>query len=553
MQETAKAVLARWGRMLSDRSPWDSEWQQVADLGMPRKGNILGNQVGPGGQPANKLYDTTLIECIATLASFHATNITPAGSQWFAWEAPEGIKSDEADGWYNKASETAVKIMAGSNFHTMLNEAFEDRSGFSISCMGAMPHPENLISFQTHPIGSYCCEEDADGNVNTIFIRRPYSISQIHEMFGEQAIAKNDKLSKSLAAFTEKGINAEHIVIHAVFPRINRDATKRDIFNMRFASCWVCEDGRDETRMLERSGFEELPYMVSRYLKSSGSKQQYGFAPFQQVKAAVLNVNRTKQILQVVRQRQAVPSILIPDDLIGNIDQRPGGKTVFNGKNSNLPQEWLNKGNPQGLIEEIEDDRQAIRKAFHYDTARMFADREKQMTAREVAELAAEKLLPQSTTFTRFTADFQILMERIFAVLFRAGAFGKADEIPASVIRRTAGGLAEVPPPKVIYQSRLALAIRQAETAAADRMIERAINLAAGGDASALENIDVDEYLRRTARNDGIDEKMLRPEKDRDAMRDQKARAAQQQAELEQAKLASEAARNAGVKIPTPA
>ncbi len=552
--ETAKSVLTRWKRMLTDRGPWDSEWQQVADLGMPRKGNVgTDTKTGPGGQAANRLHDTTLIECIATLASFHSTAITPAGSQWFAWEAPEDIKSDKADAWYNEKSQIARKILTACNFHTMLNEAFEDRSGFAIACMGAMPHSDNRITFQTHPVGSFCCEEDADGNINTVFLRRPYSISQLHEMFGAGVIAGNEKLAKSFANFTEKGVNNDHVVIHAVFPRINPDPTKRDKFNMKFASCWVAEEGKAEDRMLERSGFEELPYMVTRYLKSSGSKQQYGFAPFQQVKAAVLNVNRTKQILQVVRQRLAVPSILVPDDLVGNIDQRPGGKTTFNSRNKNLPQEWLNQGNPQGLIEEIEDDRQAIRKAYHYDTARMFADREKQMTAREVAELAAEKLLPQSTTFTRFTADFQVLMDRIFAVLFRSGAFGPMEEIPEDVIRVTKAGTKEVPPPKVIYQSRLALAIRQTETAAADRMVERAINLSAGGDASSLDNIDTDEYIRLTGRNDGISEKILRPVKDRDALRQSRAEAAQQAAELENAKLASEAARNVGMKAPTAA
>lgn len=546
--EDARSILTRWNHMLADRAPWDSEWQQVADFGMPRKGNIATLQQGTGANAANRLYDTTLIDCLATLAGFHATGITPAGSQWFAWEAPDDLKNDEADAFYNSASETARRILGGTNFHTMLNEAFEDRSGFGVTCMAAMPHKETRVTFQTHPVGSFCCEEDADGNVNTVFLRRPYAISQLHELFGSKVIARNEKLAKSLQEFTTKGVNAQHHIIHAVFPRLRRNAAKKDVYNMRYASCWVAEDGKEEERMLERSGFEELPYMVTRYLKSSGSKQQYGYAPFQQIKAAVVNVNKTKQILQVVRQRQAVPSILVPDDLTGNIDQRPGGKTVFNSKNKHIPQEWLNQGNPQGLIEEIEDDRQAIKKATHYDTARMFADRNKQMTAREVSELAAEKLLPQSTTFTRFTADFQVMMERIFAILFRAGAFGKMEEIPQAVIRRVPGQPAEVPSPKVIYQSRLALAIRQAETAAADRMIERALTIEARM-PGALDNIDTDAYIRLSGRNDGVSEKLLRPVKDRDQLRAAKAEAMAQQQELQNAKTASEAARNAGLQI----
>lgn len=543
--EDAESIIARWGSMEADRALWDGLWQDVADYAVPRKNQIKNRETGPGTNPANRLYDTTAIDSVSVLASGHSTAITPAGTQWFAWEAPEDIKSDVADAWYNKAGEVARKILTAGNFHTMLNEAFEDRAGFGLCCIGAFPHPENGITFQAHPVASYCVEEDADGNVNTIFLKRAYTIAQLCEKFGEKAIAGNEKLAKSYADFQTKGLNGEHEVIHAVFPRLKRAAKKRDKFNMRFASVWIALDGKS---VLDRSGFEELPYMVSRYLKRSGGKQQYGYSPFEQVKAAIVSVNKAKQILQVVRQKQAVPPILTPDDLVGNVDIRPGGRTVFNSRSKHLPQEWLTNSNAQGLIEEIADDREAIRKAYHTDLFRMFADREKQMTAREVAELSAEKLMPFSPSFTRFTADFQVMMDRIFSILFRAEAFGKLSELPPEVVRLK-GGAAEVPPPKVIYQSRIALALRQQETAASDRLVERAMTLAEL-DPGALDNIDVDQYLRLSARNDGVSEKILRAEKAILEIRAARAEAQQQQAQLEQAKLAAEAAGKVGIQYP---
>ena len=246
----------------------------------------------------------------------------------------------------------------------------------------------------------------------------------------------------------------------------------------------------------------------------------------------------------------AVPPILTPDDMIGNADLRPGGKTVFNSRSKHLPQEWLTNANPQGLVDEINDDREAIRKAYHVDLFRMFADRDKQMTAREVSELAAEKLMPFSPSFTRFTADFQVMMDRIFNVLLRAGKFGPPSEFPDSVKRRLPNNMAEVPPPKVIYQSRIALALRQFETAASDRLIERAVGLAAAGDTSGMDNINTDAYLRQSARNDGVTEDILRPEKDVKALREAKAQAAAQQAQLDQAEQVAKAAGSVGVQAP---
>jgi len=549
--EDAKTILARWSGMMAERAPWDSTWQQVSDFALPRKGNISRTAgAGSGTNTANMLYDTTAIEAVSVLASGHSSAITPAGTQWFAWEAPEDIKSDEADGWYHEQSEKARTILAAGNFHTSLNECFEDRSGFGLCCLGAMPHAENKISFQSHPIGSFCVEEDSGGNVDTVFLRRAYSIRQLAQEFGEEVIAANAKLASSWQKFKEKGVNGDHYVVHAVFPRITRDKTKLDVFNMPFASVWVAEDGKS---VLKRSGFPEMPYMVSRYLKRTGSRQQYGYAPFEQVKAAVLDANKLKQILGVVAQKKAVPPVLIPDNLIGNVDARPGGRTVFRATShaSSLPQEWLTNSRDDGLLEELQDARETIRRAFHTDLFRMFAEREKQMTAREVSELAAEKLMPFSPSFTRFTADFQVAMERIFNVLFRAGAFGQVNDIPQTVMRKTRDGLMEVPPPKVVYQSRVALAIRQSESAAADRLVERAVAIAQLV-PDAFDNIDVDEYLRLNGRNDGVPESVIRKAKAMEEIRTARAEAQAQQAELEQAQLAADAANKVGLKIPQP-
>jgi len=527
--EDARTILSRWNGMLSDRVGWDAIWQRAADLALPRKGQITRQESGPGANPANRLYDTTAIDSVATLAAGHSTAITPAGTQWFTWESPDMIKSDEADAWYNKASAVTRKILSGGNFHTMLNECFEDRAGFGVCCMAAMPNKDRMISFQAHPVGSFCIEEDAEGNVDTIFLRREYSISQLVQTFGEEVVIAHEKLARSWVKFREKGTNTSHWMIHAVFPRLERDRTKSDKFNLPWASVWVAEDCK---AVLHRDGFDEFPFCVTRYLKRTGSRQQYGYGPFEQVEAAIVNANKTKQILQVVRHKQAVPPTLQPDDMVGNVDLRPGGITVFNSRSRHLPQEWVTNSNPVGLIEEIEDDRRAIRAAFHTDLFRMFADREKQMTAREVSELAAEKLMPFSPSFSRFTADFQVMMERIFAILFRAGAFGKMSEIPEEVRIRRAGSPDEVPAPKVMYQSRIALALRQAETAASDRLLERAANLAAH-DPEAMDNIDVDVYLRQSARNDGVSEQILRGMRDVKAIREGRAAAQQQQAEMQ--------------------
>lgn len=544
--EDAKSILARWSVMEGDRKPWDSHWQDVADYSMPRKGKVGGVQTSqPGDNTANRLYDVTAIHGTQTLANGHSSHITPAGTRWFAWEAPDDIKSETADAWYAEASETTAKILASGNFYPALNEAFLERSGFGIACIDAMEDKVSKIKFQAHPVGTYCIEEDAEGNVDTVFRCAGYGIRQLVQMFGEQKIAADKKLAKAWEQYQKNGNNSFHQVIHAVFPRINREIGKADVFNMRYASVWVAVEGKS---VLQRSGFQELPYCVTRYLKRPGTGQQYGYGPFEEVKAAVIDANATKEILQVVGQKLAVPPVLIPDNLVGNVDARPGGRTVFkSGANAGeLPREWLHQGRPDGMLEQLQDARETINRAYHVDLFRMFSELDKVMTAREVSERSAEKLMQFSPSFTRFVADFQVLMNRIFSILLRSGAFGKLAEIPPEVVRMTTEG-PEVPNPKVIYQSRIALAIRQAESAASDRSIERALSISQML-PEAMDNIDVDAYVRQTARNEGAPESLLVKEEVRDERRKKRAEAQAKQAEMQQAEMLAATAGNLGVK-----
>ena len=542
--EDAKSILARWGEMEAARTPWEGSWQMAANYAVPRKGNLATNEAGPGSNPANRLYDVTAIEAVNVLSNGHASEITPAGTRWATWEAPDDIKSDKADAWYNGKSELALKILASTNFYTTLGEAYFDRVGFGLCNIAAFPSAKNFITFQAHPVKTYCVDEDAEGNVDTVFLQKVLGIRQLEQMFGEAAILKSEKLAASWTKFKEKGTNSKHTVIHAVFPRVKRTRGKADIFNMPYASVWVETEGKT---VIERSGLQELPYCVSRYLKRSGCDQVYGYGPVEEVKAAVLEANRTRQILNVVGQRIAVPSLLLPDDLVGNVDTRPGGKTVFKSGGSNLPQEWLTKGRPDGLLEQLQDCRDTINQAFHVDLFRMFAQIERQMTAREVAERSSEKLMQFSPTFTRFMADFEVMMVRIFNILFRAGVFGAPQDLPPEVLRRTERGI-ELPPPKVVYQSRIALAIRQAETAASDRLLERVI-ASAGLAPDALDNINLDEYLRMSARNDGVPEKVLRPEADMLQMREDRLKAQQEAQQKAEVAAMAEGAAKLGMKL----
>src|SRR6185436_2076880 len=86
-----------------------------------------------------------------------------------------------------------------------------------------------------------------------------------------------------------------------------------------------------------------------------------------------------------------------------------------------MPREWMTAGRYDVGLDRIKERQRAIEDAFHVPLFQMFAQLEKQMTAREVAERSSEKLIQFSPTFSRLTSElFNPLLERIFGILLRA-------------------------------------------------------------------------------------------------------------------------------------
>jgi len=160
------------------------------------------------------------------------------------------------------------------------------------------------------------------------------------------------------------------------------------------------------------------------------------------------------------------------------------------------------------------------------------------MTAREVMERSAEKLIQFSPTFARMTTElFNPLLRRVFAILARQGKF------PSPPQQLVMAGF--IPEPEISYNSRVALAIKQLENAAFIRTSEMLLPYAQIK-PEMLDNFDFDEITRDMARNDGLPARWLMDEEFVARMRAQRAQAAQAQMQTEQLERTASALGKAG-------
>ena len=191
---------------------------------------------------------------------------------------------------------------------------------------------------------------------------------------------------------------------------------------------------------------------------------------------------------------------------------------------------------------------EGVKAAFHVDLFKMFAemDRAAQMTRLEVGERASEKMVQFAPSFTRFTADFQTFMNRIFGTLLRQGKYPPPPD--GAIVPDPYTGKPGIENPQVIYQSKIALALQQLQNSGADQMMERALGVSAVA-PEVLDNINLDQWIRSSGRNDGVHESLFHESDHVEAIRDARAQQQEQERQLAMAEQAASAAGKVGMTV----
>lgn len=513
-------LCLRHSQGLSARSNNDSWWQELGEFVSPRKAEITTKSNHPGEN--SDLYDSTATNANMTLAQGQMSYVSPSEERWFALEPPEALKHlESARSYYAICTEIMATALADSNFYSEIHELYLDRSGFGIGNLYAEESTSNAsgLLFDACRIGSYWVSENNEKLIDTVFRERKMTARQLKQEFGEENLPK--KVLEALKESSKQ--NDTFTVVHAVYPREGRDVTKADGANMPIASCWFMPELKHELR---EGGYDTMPYCVSRYLKWGDSP--YGWCPGWTALPDAKQLNFLEKMLDTLAEVTVFPRMLIPSSVEGEVDITAGGATVYNPFNNAKPEEWLTGGRYDVGSARAERKEKNIREAYHYDLFKMFAQIEKQMTAREVAERSGEKLLQFSPTFARMTTElFNPLLNRVFRLLMRGRKFPQP---PEDIIQIDRMG-EHIAPPKIQYRSRIALAIRALQSSGFMNMLE-AIQPIMAIDPSTRHIINTEKATRGLARNFGVPEEWLASEEEYQAAMQQEAEAEQAQAQM---------------------
>jgi len=543
-QELAKAILARYSRLESDRNYWMSMWQQISDLVMPRKSYVLTQTITPSTDKETRLFDSTAVRANMVLAAGCMSYITPADSRWFSLEAPEGIEDgDGVSEYFSEVTEIILETLARSNFHTAIHELYLDRGCFGTGVIFVEGGETTSIVFKNIDIGTFVLAENHEGNVDTCFRKFDMTARQIVEEFGIENVS--DTIRKAYE--DQKNLDQKFEVIHGVYPRSEkeRNPKKLDGQNKPFASCYIeCRS----KHILRESGYDEKPFCATRYLK--WQQGVYGWSPSWVALPDIRQLNFLQKQMDALAELAAFPRVLIPDGMESQVDLRAGGITYFNASDpSAKPQEWATQGRYDVGLERVKEKQTHINEAFSVPLFQMFTAEESntptRMTATEVNARNAERLANFSPTFARLTTELLIpLLQRVYGILARRGELPTP---PDALIQQDPKGELYVPEPKVVFNSRIALAVRSMELAAIEPTLNRAAAIQqATQDPSVMDNFNFDKIVREGALSEGVDAEFLRPMQEVQQLRAGRAQAQQAAMEQQNQMLQAEVAHKTG-------
>jgi len=493
-----------------ERSPMDSWWQSINDMCVPRNAYITRQSTPTPANEYDQIHDTTVIESVEGLSNMMTAQLTPAGQHWMLWLPPfEFEDDDEVVEWYAKCSHRAMRLVNQSNFAVTVSDMNLERASVGTGTLLCYETGNQYAPFRFKhaPVGTYTFDEDLDGRADAIRRKFSATAAQLVKEFPDGSFGQ--KVNAAIADSNKKH-SLKFTIWHVVKPRTERDPSFSDRKSMPYAEFYICEDDQN---LIEETGQWEFNAMVSRF-QTGADDSQWGVSPARKAMPAVAQANYLQIQLDILLDTQINPRILAEAGMVGEIDMRPGHKTLTRAgalaTQGGGVREWLTGGNyPMGK-DRIADKQNQIRKLFYHGMWADLARVEKEMTAEEVRAIREQSEMLFVGVNARFEADMNpLLSTRVFGICLRAGIFPE----PPRQLLKESNGIYNIPDPQTSYQSNLSRVLMKKAVENSDQFLRRLAEIAAV-QPGVVDEFDLAIHARELGRAFGFKAPFLRPAQD---------------------------------------
>lgn len=502
----------------SERQNWESLWQDIAELVLPRRDFTVKRSKGEPRH--NRVFDSTAIRANEQLAAGLESFLVNPRTKWMELRTgnSELDQNQEVKEWLHKVRDAILNHFSSrkSNFYPAVHEGFQDLSAF-----GTMTHfigedKEGLPRFSARPLSEVYIREDEMGRVDTLYREYKLTSKQALDKFGDQT---PDEIRTAIA---RNRLGDEFDFVHAVTPRGQFDPNKaqtRD--NMPFRSVHFLMSGKGKGKIVLESGFRDFPFTVSRWSKVPG--ETYGRSPSMSVLPDIRMLQKMSETLIKAAQKVVDPPLLVPDDgFLHPVRTMPGGLNYYRSDTS------TGAANPSGLVPlqtggniEIGDAlisqrQRAVQEAYLIPVILGLVNRgdSSPLKATEVTARQSQSLRQLAPIVARMQDEFLIpAVDRTFAMLLRNRVFPEAPEALQGVDL------------EVRFVSQAAIAQQASENDNILNWLQQVLPILEV-DANAAMNIDTDAFVRKAAESNNVPPELL---VNAEVVEQQRAQQAQQQ------------------------
>ncbi len=535
MDDVKRVAEAVMGQRDGVRPVWDWLSKRI----QPRLNDVL-RQVRSGAERQGE-HCSVAGEALLALVSAHCSLVTPQGQQWFRFSHPVE-RGEKYERWYQHATEVAQAELARCRFYADIKKVVTDRCLFGTGAMFVEDAPGGRgVRVAWIPMGSFAFARDAAGGVG-VFVREfRFTPVQAAERWG---LGKLPGRVASAYENADERYTEKFVFWHVVRRRrgyavgnVRKDVSAAA---MRFESLYVLAEG--DFPVLERGGYQEMPYMVTLFQEWEDEQTIWGYPPGLMCADEIHRAVKVDRVLDSLADLAVLPRVLADAEQVGDVDFRPGGQTVVDREVANLqlPREWLSQGRYDMGLERQAAIEGKIRSAFFLPFLQPISHLEPGVTATEVLARQEEQALSFSSVFSQYVHDLNVLLERVFAILFRQGAFDLPGVRMPDVYQVKAGDAeSKVELPKVCFNGKIAQMIEKMQGVGLNQAVsDAAAYVQVCGDESVLDYVDLGQAVKHQFMMYGAPSAVFRTEEEVASIRERRAVAQVMQAANQQAQAA---------------
>jgi hypothetical protein len=397
--------------MESARSQTENHWQECYDYIVPRKSDVISMRT-QGDKRGNELFDSTAINANQLLSSALHGMLTNPATKFFelVMGDPELDNDEEVKEWLQIVADRMFVVMNNSNFQTEVHETYIDLGAIGTACMFVGEHDDHIVHFNTRAMKEIFVSENNLGLIDRVHRKFSWKPKHIVQEFGEK------NCHPFVMEQYKKGNEEDWTVIHAVHPNYEKDGKQP------FKSCYFLKDQKIK---LNEKGFNEFPYAIPRWTKTSG--EVYGRGPGMDSLPDIKMINSMQEAIIKGAQKTIDPPVEVEDDgVVGRVRLTPSGIT-YKRPGSAPIRPLITDARIDFGFQAVDRVRAAIRAAFFVDQLQL--NEGPQMTAAEVFQRSEEKMRLMGPVLGRQHFEFlRPVIERVFGIMSRKGMFPPAPE-----------------------------------------------------------------------------------------------------------------------------